>query len=217
MPKSQTVINLDIVQKATQIFLKSLGFRKKGRTHNRLTKSGLTHVVNFQMGQYPVGDNYIIPGFRESLYGQFTVNLGVTLPCVYFAENNKGIPATVQETHCSIRERLSRLAFGEDTWLDLASDIEDLSAKVVELLDHYGLPFLEQFQSYENVLKYYDKHGDLPFQNSGRASLEVALVAVEIGDNALASDLFDRAYSHDHKGFKKYVIEVASKYGHKPS
>ena len=207
-------MSLDAVQRATHAFLKPLDFRKKGRTHNRLTEGGLTQVINFQMGEYPVGNNYVIPGLRESLYGQFAVNLGVMLPCIYDAEHTNEPPATIQEYHCTIRERLSCLAFGKDTWLELTPDTEALSSTIVDLLDRFGLPFFDQFQSYEDVLKFYDEHGDLPFQNSGRASVEAALIAKELGDDALAGSLFDRAYSHDHKGFKKHVAAIASKHGH---
>jgi hypothetical protein len=66
------------------------------------------------MGQYPIGENYVIPGIRESFYGRFTVNLGVLLPCVYEVENQKSVPSFPQDYNCSIRERLEHLACGKD-------------------------------------------------------------------------------------------------------
>lgn len=54
MAESQLVENLNTMQAAVHSFLRPLGFRKKGRPHNRRTKGGeLTHVVNFQMGECP--------------------------------------------------------------------------------------------------------------------------------------------------------------------
>jgi hypothetical protein len=80
--KSEYVLRLDKIQKAVNQKLRPLGFRKLGRSHNRMTAGGLIHVVNFQMGEFPIGD-YVIPGLRENLYGRFAVNLGVLLPCVH--------------------------------------------------------------------------------------------------------------------------------------
>ena len=208
-------MSLDAVQRGAQALLKPIGFRKNGRTHNRLTEGGLTQVINFQMGEYPVGNNYVVPGLRESRYGEFAVNLGVMLPCVYNAEFCDDPPTTIQDYHCTIRERLSQLAFGKDIWLKLTPEPEALSSTIFDMLDRFGLPFLDQFQSYEGVLAFYDDHGELPFQNAGRASLEAALVAKELGDDTLAGSLFDRAYSYNHKGFKNHVAEIASKHGHK--
>ncbi len=68
---------LDIVQKEVVRFLKPLGFKNKGRTFNRETEQGVWQVINFQSGQFPLGDKYVVPGLREDMYGKFTVNLGV--------------------------------------------------------------------------------------------------------------------------------------------
>ena len=118
-PQSEFVRNLNAIQAAVQKFLKPLGFRKKGRSYNRLTCGELVQVINFQMGQYPIGKSYVIPGFRENYYGKYTVNLGVLLPCVYQTERQQPPNDFVQEYNCTIRERLTCLAFGKDEWFDL--------------------------------------------------------------------------------------------------
>lgn len=51
-PKSDFAKGLDAVQGAVHSFLKPLGFRKKGHTHNRATDGGLLHVINSQMGSF---------------------------------------------------------------------------------------------------------------------------------------------------------------------
>jgi len=215
MQKSSYVLGLDSVQKATQVFLKPLGFRKKGRTHRRTTSEGLCHVINFQMGEYPIGDHYVIPGIRESYYGLFTVNLGIFLPCVNRAEFQAEAPANIQEYHCPIRERLSSLAYGKDEWFSLSSDTSSISSRIVDLFDRFGLPFFDQFNSYQDVLVYYKKYGDLPFRNQGRAALDVAIVAKEVGDDALAEKLFELAYAWDNPAFKRHVSAIASREGYK--
>ena len=35
--------------------LKAAGFKKQRHTFNRLAERGLVHVLNFQMGQFPIG------------------------------------------------------------------------------------------------------------------------------------------------------------------
>ncbi len=208
MPKSQLVQNLDAIQTSVQSFLKPLGFCKKGRVHNRRTKHGLSHVISFQMGQFPIGENYVIPGLRKSFYGKLAINLGVFLPFVYEIERQRPPADMVQEYNCTIRQRLGVLAFGEDRWLEITDDIAGLATSIVNLLDQFGLNFFEQFKSYRDVIAYYDKHGDLPFQNSNRASLEVALIAFHIGDETLSKTLFDKARTSSHKGFQEHVTEL---------
>lgn len=79
--KSQFVQTLDAIQDALQPLFRQYGFRKRGRSYNSSCSDGIVQVINFQMGQYPIG-KYEIPGLRENLYGWFTVNLGVYLPAV---------------------------------------------------------------------------------------------------------------------------------------
>lgn len=212
-PKSEIAKNLDVIQGAVHSFLKPLGFRKKGRTHNRHTNGGLTHVVGFQMGAYPIGDCYVIPGLRESYYGRFVVNLGVLLPCVNEVEQQSPPGDFVQEHYCTIRRRLGVLAFGEDKWFEITSDTATLAATVVDLLDRFGLEFFEQFQSYNDVLSHYSVHGNLPSQNVGRASLEAALIAHHTGDEALARSLFAKAFATNHRGFQEHVAKLAKHIG----
>lgn len=215
MPKSEFAKHLDAIQAGVAAFLEPLGFHKKGRTHNRTTTGGLVNVVNFQMGEYPIGEHYVIPGIRESFYGKFAVNLGVLLPCVREAEWQKPAPDFVQEYYCTIRSRLSSLAFGTDRWFDLMPDTSTLATTLVQLFDRFGLPFFEQFPDYPAVLAYFEKHGDFPLQNSGRAALEAAIVAHHLGDVETAQRLFTQAHSTDHKGFRQHVSTLANRLGHR--
>jgi hypothetical protein len=170
------------------------------------------HVVNFQMGAYPIGD-YVIPGFRESFYGKFAVNIGVLVPVIGQIEHGRETKDFVQEYDCSIRTRLGTLAFGQDSWFEITSSTGDLASTVVGLLDRFGLPFFEQFKTYLDVLSYYESHGGLPFQTSGRASFEAALIAHHLGDRTLATTLFAKAYGWNHKGFQQHVAEIAKRVG----
>lgn len=213
MAKSEFARKLDAVQANVHSFLKPLGFRKKARTHYRSTEEGLIQVVNFQMGHYPIGD-YVIPGIRESFYGLFSVNLGVMLPCVYQLEWQVPIPSVVQEYHCTIRERLGSLAFGRDRWFELTDKTDSLSTTLVDLLDRFGLPFVDQFATYSAVLSYYEKHGELPSQNSRRATLEAAIITHHLGDAARTRLLFSKAYDTEREGFRQHVRKLAGRIGY---
>jgi hypothetical protein len=166
------------------------------------------------MGEYPLGEHYVIPGIRESYYGKFAVNLGVLLPCVWEVEWQKPAPDFVQEHDCSIRSRLSSLAFGTDEWFELTTDTSILATTLVQLFDKFGLPFLDQFPDYGSVLAHFEAHGDLPFRNPGRAALDAAIIAHHVGDLEKARQLFSRAHSTDHKGFRQHVFTLADRLGH---
>ena len=215
MPKSEFAKNLDIVQTQVTAFLKPLGFRKKGRTHNRTTTGGLVHALDFQMGAYPIGEQYVIPGIRESYYGRFTVNLGVLLPCVFEIEEQKSVPLFVQEPYCTIRTRLGSLAFGKDEWFEISSDTTASAIKLVQLLDRFGLPFFEKFPDYPAVLSYFDVHERFPFQTPDRSALEAAIIAHHLGNAKTAKRLFAKAYSSDHEGFRGHVSKLANRLEYK--
>lgn len=206
MKRSPYVQALDQVQKALAAFLKPLGFRKKGRTFNRPVGDGLIQVVNLQMGQFPIGD-YVIPGIRESHYGRFTINLGVALPAARALESGRELAAFIQEYECEIRERLTHLAFGEDSWFDLDHQVDKTSTDVVRYMDLLGVPFLEEFESYEAVLAVLDERGSLPSSNMGRASLVGAMVAVHLKQFDRARSYFDNASRHAgaNRGFAGHI------------
>jgi hypothetical protein len=206
--KSQFAKNLDAIQAAVNSFLKPLEFRKKGRTYNRRTNDGLAHVINFQMGQFPIGDNYVIPGFRENLHGKFAINLGVLLPCVYEVERQRSASEFIQEYECTIRERLGTLGLDKGDWFEITDDVSTLATTIVSLLDRFGLVFLEQFRTYQDVLSYYNLHGILPFRSSHRAALDAALIAHHLGDDTLSKKLFGIASTTDNKGFKQHIAEI---------
>ena len=192
MKKSSYVSAIEEVQQPVTAFLRKAGFRKSGRTYNRTVDDGLIHVVNFQMGQYPVG-NYVIPGIRENRYGSFAANLGVFLPCVSQIERGNLEKRIFQDYDCEIRERLGVLAESKDVWWSLDSATAETGGLMVGLLEEFGLPFFSQFTDYESVLSHYRVFGRLPFNNDGRSALIAAIISHRIGDLKSATEFFDRA------------------------
>ncbi len=165
------------------------------------------------MGQYPVGEHHAIPGFRENLYGRFTINLGAFLPAVYEVEQAQAIPEFVQEPSCSIRSRLGPLARGKDQWFSLAADPDDLAPLVIQLLHDFGFPFLELFNSYEAVLKYYEQHESFPLCPRPRSALIAAIITSHLGDAEKAQSLLRKAHASENKGFQGYVAKMAERLG----
>lgn len=210
MQKSNVAATLDEIQKPINDALKARGFKKSGRTLNRVMPSGLVHVVNFQMGQFPIGE-YVIPGIRESFYGKFAVNLGVVLPCVRRIEHNWEPKKIYQEYDCEIRERLGSLADeGRDFWWTIEPNFDGVADDVFRKLHDLGLPFLEKFNSYEDVLREFECSGKFPLLNEGRSALVVAMIRHDQGDEAGAKLAFERAktYPTRNPGFIKHVQAI---------
>lgn len=216
MPKSDFAAALDEVQKPVTALLKNLGFRRRGRTYNRTVRDGLVHAVNFQMGQFPIGE-YVIPGVRESFYGRFTINLGVMLPAVLKLESDRDPPSFVPEYHCEIRERLGTLVYEDDVWWDLDHQIAQTTGSVLQLMDQTGIPFLDEFEDYSCVLAHLERVGNLPSSNAGRSALVGALICVAIGERDRAAAFFEKAMAAavqtSHKGFLGHVSDLRASCG----
>jgi hypothetical protein len=208
--KSPVVEKMDSIQKQVGHFLKLKGFKKVGRSFNRSAMDGIVHVVGFQMGEYPIG-NYVVPGLRENLYGKFTVNLGVSLPCVLLAERGNLPKSSVHDYDCEIRGRLSSIAnIGPDVWWPLDDSISETADQIISHLSKSGLSFFENYSSYDLVLGSYQKFDGFPNQNAGRAALGAAITAWAIGDRSQSDKLFETALAHadstNHKGFRSHII-----------
>jgi len=214
MEKSAFAKNLDQIQAEVNRFLKPLRFRKNSRSFNRPADDGLIHVINFQMGRFEIGPPSPIPELRENFYGKFWTNLGVFLPCVYSVERSQPIPTFLQEYDCQIRTRLGTLAFGHDQTFEISDDVSTLAGTIVTLLDQFGLPFLEQFRNYTDVLNYFESHGAYPQMNSGRATFEAAIISHALGRPDQAQHYFEQALDPNHKPFSEHVREIALKLGY---
>ena len=142
--KSKYVSALDEVQKSFKDILKSKGFKKKGRSYNRECADQITHVINFQMGEYPIG-NYVIPGLRDNLYGSFAVNLGVHLPCVSEVEGNSQ-KLFYQDHDCQIRHRLGKSVNDEsDRWWSLEKTLSKTIDEVKTYIETTDKDFFNYF------------------------------------------------------------------------
>lgn len=207
--KTDFKAQLDIVEKEVFAKLKPLDFKKNGRTFNRELEDGIIQVINFQSGQYPVGESYVVPGLRENLYGKFVVNLGVCVESLfkiqYPTENKK----YYKEYECQIRDRLGTLLKGRDYWWTITDDNKVITEEIIVGLETKGLEWFSGVDTKEKIINNY---GHLPYRSSPRAKLDIALL-VWFDDKEKGSELFREYYKNiplARTGHKDYVRDLAS-------
>lgn len=213
-PKSSIKPTLDKIQSSVHQQLKELGFKKSGRTFRRLYNQSIYQIINFQSGQYPIGKNYEVPGLRESLYGYFTINLGV-LEENFFKLLEPEHTGKYHEYHCLIRERLSVLTKGKDHWWPII-DSAELIKEIQNDLLNAGIKWFEGINSIEHI---YTKLGKKPYVGAPRDPFDAALIKWQNNIPGWKSEI--RSYienipseRHSHKEYildtlKQLEIEVA--------
>lgn len=213
MVRSSQVTGVDEAQAALVGKLKSLGFKKKGRSFNRTTDEGLVQVINVQMGAHdPPGTTYV-PGLRENLYGWFTVNLGIYVPEVARHHGGGEAKGFVQVYHCCIRSRLGNLGpEKKELWWrnDAAAEVvPDLHAR----LDRDGLPFLHRFESRTAILR--EWKGETENQGAGSPPrIVMAIILAERGDRDAAMQfLAEQAGETRNPGHPASVRALAERLG----
>ncbi len=209
--KVELKTHLDSIQKEIFLFLKPLGFKKKGRTFNRETEDGIYQVINIQSGRYEFGDKYVIPGFRENYYGKFTVNLGVMVKEIYELESHNKSKDIYQDYDCQIRERLPHLTIKQDHWWSITDDNNITAKEVINGLDSHGLEWLNYFETREKIINNWVEKAD---SNSPRAKLDVALIVLN-QDKEKGKELIQDYYNNiaDRKPHRNYVKELAERFG----
>ncbi len=133
----------------------------------------------------------------------------MSLPAVRAIESGREFPVFVQEYECDIRQRLPRLAFNEDAWSDLDHQVSKTDSDITRYMDSLGLPFLEEFESHDDVLAVLDKSGSCRFPMKVALPLVGAMVCVHLRQLERARGYFDRlaAYASANKGFAGHVAE----------
>ena len=200
---------LNAIEKPIAIFLKEQGFRKKGRTFNRETEKGIIQVIHLQSGTFPIG-NYEIPGFRESLYGKFTVNLGVAIDEIWRVSYPKFVKKDIwKEYDCTIRTRLSELLYGRDKWWEITNESQTTAQEITDGLSSKALPWFKRFESREKIVKNYTTKMAL------RADLDKALI-VFFQDRLKGIEMMKEyctARTPLNPGHKNYVYKLAASLG----
>lgn len=208
--KDQLKTHLDNIQKEIHLFLKPLGFKKKGRTFNRQTEEGIYQVINIQSGRYEFGDKYVIPGLRKNYYGKFTVNLGIMIREIYELDSHNKPKDIYQDYNCQIRERLAHLTIKQDHWWTISGDSNKTVKEVIDGLNSHGLDWLDNFDNRDKICKNLGTYEG----GSPRAKLDVALIELH-RDRTKAEKLFQEYYDNIEikNGHKEYVKALADRLG----
>ena len=183
----------------TQV-LKKLSFRKIGNYYNRTVQDGLVQVVGFQSGQAV-----------SILHGHFTVNLGVYVPCIAELEGNSATGRYVRDAHCEIRSRLSNVAnLGNDKWWPLDESAAESGQLIANALLSHGVPFLDRYASKSAIIERLNYDGSLPFHNSARSMLAVAIILWSIGATNESLSMFEKACMEpsNNARFPEYVKKI---------
>jgi len=202
---------LDVIQKDVFIKLKPLGFKKFGRTFNRRLDDGIIQIIHFQSGQYPIGENYVVPGLRENLYGRFAINLGVCVESLYnFESPASGTKKYYKEYECLIRDRLGIIIKGEDYWWPIKNENKKITEEIINGIETKGLDWFSGVETKEKIINNY---GHLPYRKSRRAKLDIALI-VWFENKDKGSKLFKNYYDNiqpSKSSHKEYVRNLAEK------
>jgi hypothetical protein len=200
MPATPSQLALREAQAPVTRALKSLGFKKIGNYYNRTVQDGLVQVVGFQSGQA-----------GSTVHGKFTINLGVYVPCIAEIEGNAATGRCVTDAHCEIRSRLSEVCgFGRDKWWQLDESAAESGEVVADVLLSHGVPFLERYASNAAIIDCFEREGFLPFHNSKRSMLAVAIIQWSIGAANESRRLFEKACigPSNNSQFSDYVRKV---------
>jgi hypothetical protein len=213
MGKSGSASAIDEIQSVLRPFLKSSGFKMRGRTFNRATEDGLTQVVGIQMGASDPPGTTRIPGFRENLHGRFTVNLGVYVPEVARHQGGGEAKAWVQEYHCCVRARLGAASGDErDIWWPARSD-DAITDDIRRRLEMGGLPFLDRFSTRDRILAEWRDRSE----NMGASSpprIVMAIIWAERGEKGRARELLAQQVREARSpGHPDYLRNLANELG----
>jgi hypothetical protein len=144
------ITNLDeIIKQAIQPLLKLYNFKKKGLQWNR-ERGEFVDVITVQKASY-----------STLLREVFTLNLGLAVPefrKIIWPEKQE---SSLSEAECVVRVRLGDLLQGKpfgdaiDHWWELEkiyNNAEQTGRQIEEALINFGIPFLEQFDTFNAIV-----------------------------------------------------------------
>jgi hypothetical protein len=150
----------NIIKDGFTEILKPLGFKKKGNNFYRNLEQ-IGHVVNVQKTVW---------GTKEKT--NFSINVGVFVPefwMVYFNFHNKEIPDFPLAVDCLINKRIGAIRNDRDIWFEVSNETDEpaLRTEIRRNVKEYILPYLEKFDSRENLLQHLGVE-DMPLLQLGK-------------------------------------------------
>ncbi len=203
---------LDIIQKGIDVFLKPLGFKKKGRTYNREIEKGIFQVIDLQSARHNFEERDPM-SFKDIVLGKFTVNLGVCIQSVCDLNQTGEKKSFYKEYECQIRYRLGVLIKGQDFWWETRSDNADKIIK--EITTGLSTIGFDWFSGIDSKGKIIINSKNIPYNSIPRTQLDVALM-VFFDDREKGSELFQEYWkniSEANRPHKNYVKNIAKELG----
>jgi hypothetical protein len=119
----------------------------------------------------------------------------------------------IREYFCEIRASLGALAGYGDKWCGLDGRVSATAAQIQRLLDGFGVPFLDRYETYGDIVEDLCEHGSLPGVTECRSALVGALVCHASGKRDEAREWFDKAAAAagEFAGFEAFVARVREK------
>lgn len=181
--------------------LKPLGFKKKGNNFY-LKKDHLGLIINIQKSAYYS---------KQKIH--FTINIGVFIPEYYHAYYNyheNTPPEYPIEPDCAIRARIGDLKNQNDIWFDI-DERTDSSILISEMdlnLEHWILPYFNNFESKNSFVKWLDS------TDCRTHPLTKLIIFAEYGLYDKAKDEYDRLMSEKFRNpyYRQNVIDYGLKY-----
>jgi len=180
--KSETVRNLDEIERIVYAALKPLGFRKHGRTLHRLTSGDVSQCVSFRCGQARREESHLM-----------WVGLGIGVPeCMacFFPPDAKP-KKYYKDYECNIRSDLGD-AVGAERCFDLRGDPAKAAAVILRDLEETVLPVFDQLSSREGILAHRREVPQFDVMFDHLILLDEALVYRQLGEKEQAQDCFSR-------------------------
>lgn len=156
--KTTLAIYMDEIAVEVHKYLKTIGYRKFGHTYNRETEPGLIQVINLQAAPY-----------FSSIHGLFTLNLSVYIREVEEVRFESPLPRGqhVKEYDGDFRMRLDELIVrgydplhfydAKSRWWRIEEDTQGIGAEITILLQRYGQPYLDEYNSRAAILDHWAK------------------------------------------------------------
>lgn len=164
------------------------------------------------MGAFDPPGTVELPGFRENLYGRFTVNLGVYIPEVARYQDGGKVPSFVHEYDCHLRSRIGGLGpERRDLWWIL-SNAPELTAEILLRFERDVLPWFARFETRDSVLAELIPGTQSAYTNTPR--IVCALILLERGLREPARTLLAAQARETHNpAHPAYVRSLADRLG----
>ncbi|HBJ88058.1 MAG TPA: hypothetical protein DDZ88_30215 [Verrucomicrobiales bacterium] len=175
MAKPQDIIKA-MTSSLHQAHLKALGFNKSDMTWIRPLE--WPQVINIQLSSS-----------NSATQARFTINLGVSIPCLGTALKSSPLEGALKEYDCELRSRIGHLFPNKhDKWWDVTSisDADQLVGEVFADISRYILPWFERLKTLPEVAT----------ELANKKSFLMAAIAFHLaGDSCAAASSMAEAYA----------------------